>query len=302
LTKHRITHGETMKKRMLLAVFGVGSLLTACGSNSFPEMENVFTHQTNLEPEQRSIVDHIEASFVDAADELLEPEEQNNNRDGRNHQAERRGKGHQKLFHRGFTVDWMILFIEGELDRDGVVDLIVNRQSEMNVHMQEREAKLIDLLISFTPEQASQFIDNLEERQDHIEERQAEMERPVRPQRGSFFSNLNLSLEQQATLDAIILEMQEDRVTIPTERAEQIESFLQGEKTVEELETAFMILREQKQQKHIERIEEWIELLGTLSDDQEDILLQALEEVQERQAERCSNMEEQYGSHAEEER
>ena len=64
-----------MKHLITLTIFGITSTLTACDTMSQKDgIDNVFTYETNLDDNQQSIVDDIEATFAHAADELLEPE------------------------------------------------------------------------------------------------------------------------------------------------------------------------------------------------------------------------------------
>lgn len=290
-----------------MTVFGITATLTACGSLNLQDgIDNVFTYETNLDDGQQSIVDDIETTFADAADELLEPEEGSEQGQGMGMggqggpEAQGQGghgpRGPKGIFHRGFPVDWMIDYIEGGLDTAGVLASIQEKQAEKTVRIEQREAELLDLLESFSEEQAEQFLSNLDERQARIEERQGDMEREDRPEPGDMFGDLNLTEEQQAEVDALLEDMREDRVAGPEGQRELIEAFLSGEKTREEVEAEFEVLRNERHQDHLERASEWLEFLDTLSAEQQSTLLATLEEIQERHEQRCSEMEDDFGS------
>jgi hypothetical protein len=293
-------NGETMRHLITLTVFGLATTLTACGSLSLSDgIGNVFTYETNLDDNQQLIVDNIETTFAVAADELLEPENsaaQGPQRRSENEARDMEQRRPHGIFHRGFPVDWMIDYIEGDLDASGVLASIQEKQAEMAEHIEQREADLLSLLASFGEEQAAQFLENLDNRHARIEERESGMERENRLEPEDMFGELNLSEAQQDIVEELVEGMGEDRLAGPEGQRELIEAFLNGEKTAEEVELAFETLRNERHQSHLNRVSDWLNFLDSLSEEQKATLLSTLEEIQNRHDERCAEMEENFGS------
>ena len=296
-----------MRHLIAITVFGITATLSACDSSALSDgIDNVFTHETNLDDGQKLNVDNIEATFVDAANELLEPQEGSEGAQGMSGpegkaggaegaQGEHPPHGRNGIFHRGVAVDWMIDFIEGELDSAGVLASIQEKQAEQIVHIEVREAELLDLLESFSEEQAVQFLDNLDQRQAWIEERERDLKQERRPKRGAMFGDLALTEDQQAQLETLLVEMRDDRVRGPEGERDLIESFLSGEITREDMETELSAKREFRFQEGLDRASDWIAFVETLSVEQQGVLLETLEEIQEQKEQHCSNMEDRYG-------
>lgn len=289
-----------MRYIITMTVFGISTMLTACGSlNHHDGIDNVFTYETNIDDGQQLIVDDIEATFADASDELLEPE--NNATEGglvdrmamRQDQGRHDRRRQHGVFHRGFAVDWMIDYIEGISDASGVFASIEEKHTQLSSRIERREIRLLDLLESFDEDQAEQFLSNLDERQAQIEERLEE--RGSRSEPGDMFEALNLSEEQQSEVEALLANMREDRLIAPEGLRELIEEFLTAEKTREEVEAAFEIIRSERHQHHLEMASDWIDFVDGLNAEQQATLLSVLEEIQERLEERRSETEENRG-------
>lgn len=298
-----------MRKLILLTTFSLSGLFTACQSSSlFGGVSDVFSYKTNLTELQQDSVQQINTTFANASDDLLEPQEEamqegfgqgQGQGQGQRPHGERQGHGPHDVFHKGFNIDWMISYLEGELDQQDVMDAIATEHAERVAHMEERQTEMLDLLETFTEEQVAQFLDNLDQRQSWLEERQAGRDDDHSPE-DRLFGDVNLTETQQAELDALIGDMGQDHMAHFEEERATLEAFLGGEMSREEVEAEFTANVEQKLLDRQAKAADWIAFLDGLEQVQQDVLVANLEELQTRMEEHQAEREERLGDRPEE--
>lgn len=193
-------------------------------------------------------------------------------------------------------IDWMQDFADGRVSRSEVIRNIKDKMSAKHEHRTDKLEGMLDVLSTFSQEQREQVLDNLEELSDKHEAKRAKWEQK-REKKGKrtfkkmerMFDGISLTSSQQRRLDAVQdfhKERREDRMEHRGQKREIMESFLTGEKSKREILRSLNEKKERHLSNKIEGAELWMELLESLSGDQQDQLFDNMQDLKEKHKER----------------
>lgn len=190
-------------------------------------------------------------------------------------------------------VDWMQDFADGRVSRSDVIRNIKDKVSSKHEHRTEKLEGMLDVLSTFDRDQREQVLDNLEDMNDKYEAKREK--KGKRRGKGKakkmdrIFEGISLSAKQQGRLDAVQdfhKERREDRMDHRGEKREIMEAFLTGEKSKREILRSMDEKKERRLTNKIEGAELWMDLLESLSDDQQDQLFDNMQDLKEERKER----------------
>jgi hypothetical protein len=183
----------------------------------------------------------------------------------------------------------MMDYVAGDISRREMLKKVDEHQE---IHSDLRETKqdmMLELLSTYDETQKDQVLDNLDAQESCMAEHRAEKEERYAKhsgkQSGKMVANLNLSAEQQE----LWTELKSDRRDHRGEheaRGELLQSYLEGDLTLEDLEEEQGARMAEKQDQHRQHIIQMMDFVDSLSQTQKDQLLRNMEEAQLRHAEK----------------
>ena len=191
-------------------------------------------------------------------------------------------------------IDWMQDFADGRVSRSEVIRNIKDKMSAKHEHRTEKLEGMLDVLSTFDRDQRAQVLDNLDEMSDKFEAKRAKWEGKKKGKRKAkkmdrMFEGVSLNSSQQRRLDAVQdfhKERREDRAGHRGQKREIIEAFLSGEKSKREILRDMNEKKERHLSSKIEGAELWMDLLESLSGDQQDQLFDNMQDLKEERKER----------------
>lgn len=194
-------------------------------------------------------------------------------------------------------IDWMQDFADGRVSRSEVIRNIKDKMSAKHEHRTEKLEGMLDVLSTFDKEQRAQVLDNLDEMSDKFEAKRAKWEGKKKGNKGKrkakkmerMFEGVSLNSSQQRRLDAVQdfhKERREDRAGHRGQKREIMEAFLSGEKSKREILRDMNEKKERHLSSKIEGAELWMDLLESLSGDQQDQLFDNMQDLKEERKER----------------
>ena len=203
----------------------------------------------------------------------------------------------KKEFNKGTKrIDWMQDFADGRVSRSEVIRNIKDKMSAKHEHRTDKLGGMLDVLSTFTQEQREQVLENLEELTEKHEAKRAKWE-VRRDKKGKrtvkkmdrMFAGISLNSVQQRRLDAVQdfhQDRHEDRMVHRGEKREILESFLTGEKSKREIFRNLDAKKANHLSSKIEGAELWMDLLESLTGDQQDQLFDNMQDLKEEHNER----------------
>ena len=193
-------------------------------------------------------------------------------------------------------IDWMQDFADGRVSRSEVIRNIKDKMSAKHEHRTEKLEGMLDVLSTFDRDQREQVLDNLDEMSDKFKAKRAKWEEKGK-KKGKrkakkmerMFEGVSLNENQQRRLDAVQdfhNEHREDRMEHRGQKREIMEAFLSGEKSKRDILRSINEKKERHLSNKIEGAELWMNLLESLSGDQQDQLFDNMQDLKEERKER----------------